>query len=118
MTALLPLQRTPLSSPARSFITLIGDTAGGPDVGPFRLGFGGSEDDEIAFVVASCVVWVVFVVVMPILLINMLVSRPKESFKLSVKRLHYIYVTRVSHSVYHRVRITYQVSSMGTIDCS
>ena len=101
MTALLPLQRTPLSSTGRSFITLVGDTAGGPDVGPFRLSFGGSEDgDEVAFVVASYVVWVVFVVVMPILLINMLVSRPKESFKLSVKRLHYICVTRVSHSVY------------------
>lgn len=43
---------------------------------PFRLSYGDNEgDDEIAFTVVSYVVWVVFVVVMPILLINMLVNR-------------------------------------------
>lgn len=51
-------------------------TANGPDMSPFRVSFLGENEgnDEIPFLVVSYVLWLVFAVVMPILLINMLVS--------------------------------------------
>jgi len=51
-------------------------------VDPFRLSYGDNEgDDEIAFTVVSYVVWVVFVIVLPILLINMLIGLAVDDIK-------------------------------------
>lgn len=71
-----PLQRTPVSTPARSIIAIITMTAEGPDMDPFRVSYSGENEgnEEIPFLVVSYILWLVFVVVMPILLINMLVS--------------------------------------------
>jgi len=75
-------------------IALIASTSGGPDVDPFRLSYGDNEgDNEIAFTVVSYVVWVVFVIVMPILLINMLVSRQTIFFKFSLNEKASLYFT-------------------------
>ena len=69
-------QRTPVSTPATSIFAIISMTAGGPDMEVFRASYSGENEGakEIPFLVVSYVVWLVFVVVMPIILINMLVS--------------------------------------------
>ena len=69
-------QRTPVSTPATSIFAIISMTAGGPDMEVFRVSYSGENEraKEIPFLVVSYVIWLVFVVVMPIILINMLVS--------------------------------------------
>ena len=56
-------------------------TAGGPDTEVFRVSYNGENEGEkeIPFLVVSYFLWLVFVVVMPIILINMLVSSEPRS---------------------------------------
>lgn len=76
---LSPLQRTPFSTPAASLVKTMTMTVGEFDYnGIFQLQTGGSEEQEmtsgIAFPPASYFLWIIFLVVMPILFTNLLVS--------------------------------------------
>ena len=70
------IQRSPFSSAARSLVKIMAMTAGDFDFGgTFRLDPSGESDgaEEIPFPPISYIVWLLFVIIMPILLINMLV---------------------------------------------
>ena len=72
----MTIQRSPFSTPGISLIKLMSMTAGDFDFDSiFRLDPAGGSDDaeEIPFPPVSYLLWIVFVVVMPILLTNMLV---------------------------------------------
>ena len=70
------LQRSPFSTPARSLLMTLTMTAGEFDFNSiFRQDPTGHSDDaeEIPFPPISYIMWIVFVILMPILLANMLV---------------------------------------------
>ncbi len=70
------LQRSPFYSTSRSLVQLLSMTAGGFDFGSlFRLSPDGEseEAEEIPYLAVSYILWVIFIILMPILLINLLV---------------------------------------------
>ena len=71
------LQRTPFSSAARTLLNIMTMTTGEFDYsGIFRLAPTGTHDtfEEIPFPPVSYILWIVFIILMPILLTNLLVS--------------------------------------------
>ena len=69
------LQRTPFATPARALIkTMTMPLANFDFDGMFHLS---DEEDEIAYVGASYLMWIAFVIILAILFQNLLVSLPK-----------------------------------------
>ncbi len=72
------LQRSPFSSPGRAIIKTMTMTSGELDFDNlFRQYPGGAESEEIEeipFLEVSFLMWIIFVILMPILLSNLLVS--------------------------------------------
>ena len=76
---LLSQQRSPFSTPARSLLSIVTYATGGFDFDAiFRQAPGGTEEDnaltEIPFPAVSYIMWITFIIIMPILLNNLLVS--------------------------------------------
>ena len=72
------VQRSPFSTPARSLFKAVTMTTGELDLDAiFRQDPSGGSDDaeEIPFPPVSYIFWLVFVIMMPIILTNMLVSQ-------------------------------------------
>ena len=72
------LQRSPFSTPARSLLSIITYSTGGYNYnGLFRLSQNTEDSEqiiEIPFPAASHFLWIIFIIVMPILLNNLLVG--------------------------------------------
>ena len=78
-------QRSPFSNPVRSLLKLVTMKAGEFEFDDiFRLDPNGDRDgeEEIPFEGLSYILWIVFIVLMPILLTNMLVSPDNFESKL------------------------------------
>ena len=70
-------QRSDFSTPARGLLSIVTYTTGGFDYsGLFHLGQTAEDNqlEEIHFPVVSCILWIVFIIIMPILLNNLLVG--------------------------------------------
>ena len=74
----LSLQRSPFSTPTRSLLSIVTYSTGGYNYnGIFRLGRFAEDREpniEIPFPAVSYFLWIIFIVVMPILLNNLLVG--------------------------------------------
>ena len=82
---LLFQQRSPFSTPARSLLSVVTYSTGGFDFDAiFRQAPGATTDDndlgEIPFPSVSYVMWIIFIIIMPILLNNLLVSESMHAF--------------------------------------
>jgi len=72
VTTLFILQRTPFSHPGRALVKVMAMTTGELDFDDLYHQQEG--EDEIAFPPVSFLLWIVFLVLMPVLLSNLLVS--------------------------------------------
>ena len=70
------MQRSPFSHPARSMLRTMTMTIGDIDTdGIFRQDISGASDsrDEVPFPAISYIIWITFIIFMPVLITNLLV---------------------------------------------